>query len=167
MHSRVFHISRNKKAFPEISYSELDNLQSVNNAIDYFEEDIIPTEQIMDDKDLEGLFPDFIKVTSDGEIKVSQNSKKEFKEWSETFITRMREWQNRERTRLGFHALYVTDINTNDDNAENWYHVDSIFNIMGDDDSNDFIGYLDCILNLAEYHQGETLYIVGASSFHY
>lgn len=167
MHSNVIHISKDKNASPNISYCELDNLKSINYAIDYFDEDLISTEEVMNDNNFEGLLPDFITMSPDGTIKVSENSKIACTEWSENFIKRMRQWQNMNRKRLGFHALSITDINTNDENPENWYHVDLIFNVMIDDDDNNFSGYLDFITDLAYYHQGETLYVVGAQDFHY
>ena len=116
---------------------------------------------------LMSIFPSFIKVDENGVMQVSPKSKALYRKWIKPHIRKVRKWQDAEyvRGRSGTYIFEKIDIVTEGKDSEEWFDIDSIFNIATSE-YNSFYGYTEFIAELACYHQGETLYLIGSTDYH-
>lgn len=169
MHSHIFSFSTNKDCKLRVGDVELDRIQHINNSTDYIGEDYSVEETLDDEGDtLMSIFPPFIKVDENGVMQVSPKSQALYRKWIKSHIRKVRKWQDVEyvRRRGGTYIFEQTDVVTESKDSEEWFEIDSIFNIVIDGD-NYFNGYTEFIEELACYHEGETLYLIGSTDYHF
>ena len=168
MRSYIFSFSADKNTKLDVSDADYGHIQRINYSTDYIGEDYSIEETLEDCKNfLTSIFPAFIKVSEDGTIRVSSKSKTLYHKWIKSHILKVRKWQDTQFLLL--HGTYVfekVDIITESKNPDEWLDTDFIFNLF-ENGFNNFNGYTEFVADLACYHQGETLYLIGSTDYHF